>query len=109
MPGIQGRVLKLKRYIIRRRLIVKVAVSPGGRGAPVRISYEAVRDARIVVHRRTPSVGTRKGVARASFELPRSARTATLLRVTATQSTARVTRILRLRPDRRLVSRPSAG
>ena len=100
VAGVQGRRLRIKRYIIRRRLIVKVAVPPGGRGAPVRISYEAVRDSRIVVHRRTRSTGTRKGVARVTFKLPRSARTATLLRIDATQGTARATRILRLRSER---------
>jgi phosphatidylserine/phosphatidylglycerophosphate/cardiolipin synthase-like enzyme len=82
-----------------------VTVPPGGRGAPVRIAYRAVRGTRTVA-RRTRSVAASKGVARAIFKLPRSARRATLLRITAAQGTARATRDLRM--TRRL-SRPSAG
>jgi hypothetical protein len=47
-------------------------------------------------------VGALKGVARAVFKLPRSARAATLLRITATKGTVRSTRDLRLKPKRKV-------
>ncbi len=107
VPGVTSRILRIARYVSRGRLVVSVAVPPGGGRLPVKISYRAIRGARTVV-RRSRSVGASKGVARAIFKLPRSARTATLLRIAAAQGPARASRDLRLRPKRPL-SRPSAG
>ena len=95
-----ARALKIGRYVSRGRLYVRVDVAPGRGGKPVRITYRALRKARVRVTR-SRSVGTRKRVARVVFKLPRSARSADLLRIVATQGSARATRDLRLRLPRR--------
>ena len=96
VAGVEGRVLRITRRISNRRLVVSVAVPPGGLGKPVLIAYEAVRGRYIVV-RRKRSVRARNGVARAVFALPRSARDASYLRIVAKQGTAGATRVLKLR------------
>jgi hypothetical protein len=100
-----ARALKIGRYVRRGRLYVRVDVAPGRGGKPVRITYRALRKARVRVTR-TRSVGTRKRVARVTFKLPRSARSADLLRIVATQGSARATRDLRLRVALRPPIRP---
>jgi hypothetical protein len=105
IPGSPRRVLKIGRYVQDGWLYVRVAVPPGGGGRRVQIAYQARRGTRVVVRRRR-SVLARKGVARAAFKLSRSARSASLLRITATQGDARATRDLRLRRAR---SSPAAA
>ncbi len=95
-----ARALRIGRYVSRGRLYVRVDVAPGRGGRPVRISYRALRDARVRVSR-SRSASTRRRVARVVFKLPRSARSADLLRIIATQGSARATRDLRLRVARR--------
>ena len=95
-----ARALTIGRYVSRGRLYVRVDVAPGRGGRPVRISYRALRKAHVRVSR-ARSVSTRKRVARVVFKLPRSARSADLLRIVATQGSARATRDLRLRLARR--------
>jgi hypothetical protein len=100
----RARALKIGRYVSRGRLYVRVDVAPGRGGRPVKISYRALRKSHIRV-RRTRSASTRKRVARVVFRLPRSARSADLLRIVAVQGSARATRDLRLRPRRRSARR----
>ena len=107
VPGVTARRLRIGRYVSRGRLFVRVTVPPGGRGQRVRISYRALRGTRVLAGD-VREVTTRKGVARVVFTLTRASRTATRLRITATQGTARATRELRLK-RRAAVSRPSAG
>jgi hypothetical protein len=101
VAGVEGRVLRIARRLSRGRLSVSVAVPPGGGGRPVEVSYEAVRGQYVVV-RRKRSVSVRNGVARVVFALPRSARAASYLRITAKQGTTRATRVLKLRSKPRV-------
>ena len=90
-----GRALRIGRYVSRGRLYVRVDVAPGRGGKPVKITYRALRRSHVRVTR-TRSASTRKRVARVVFKLPRSARSADLLRISAVQGSARATRDLRL-------------
>jgi hypothetical protein len=75
---------------------VSVVVPPGGRGQRVRISYRALRRGRVLAGD-VRAIHTSKGVARVVFILSRRTRSATQLRITATQGSARATRELRVR------------
>jgi hypothetical protein len=99
VAGVRRRVLRIRRFVVHGRLFVRVDVPPGGGNRRVAISYEALRGGRVAVRRRR-LVGTRLRVARAVFRLPRHARSAQLLRITATHGSARATRLLRLHPRR---------
>jgi len=105
--GVHRRTLHIRRFVRHRRLFVRVDVPPGGANQRVHISYEALRDGRITVHARARIVGTRQRVARAMFKLPRSARSADVLRVTARQGSVRATRSLRLRRPRPRAEKPA--
>ena len=106
--GIHRRALRIRRFVRHRRLFVRVDVPPGGGAQRIHISYQALRGGRIVVHARTRVVGTQKRVARAMFKLPRSARSAHVLRITARQGSVRAVRTLRLRRLRPPTDKPVA-
>ena len=106
--GIHRRALRIRRFVRHRRLFVRVDVPPGGGAQRIHISYQALRGARIVVHARTRVVGTQKRVARAMFKLPRSARSAHVLRITARQGSVQAVRSLRLRRPRSASDKPVA-
>ena len=95
VAGVRRRALRIRRHVQRGRLIVRVDVPPGGGNRRVRISYEAVRNGRVIV-RLARRVGSRGRVARAVFKLGPRARRAQLLRMTAVQGGARATRTLRM-------------
>jgi hypothetical protein len=96
VAGVSRRTLRIRRFISHGRLVVLVDVPPGGGNRRVRISYASVRNGRAIV-RAARTVGTRRRVARAVFRLTRHARASTSLRITASQGTARSTRMLRMR------------
>jgi hypothetical protein len=93
--GISRRVLRIRRYISRGRLVVLVDVPPGGGTGRVRIACDAIRGRRVAVHQ-VRRVATRRRVARAIFRLGPHARSAALLRVRASQGTASAARVLAL-------------
>jgi hypothetical protein len=105
VSGVRRRVLRIRRFVIRGRLHVLVDVPPGGGSDRVRIAYEAIRGGR-VAFRQTRRVGSRARVARVVFKLPPGARAAQRLRITASQGTSRVTRMLRM-PARRTTAAPA--
>jgi polysaccharide biosynthesis protein PslG len=93
IAGISRRSLKIRRYVSRGRLVVTVAVPPGGGSGRVRIAYAAIRNGR-TVFAQARRVSTRKRVARVVFRLAPSARRARELRITASHGSARATRLL---------------
>ena len=86
--------LRIRRRVSHGRLVVDVDIIAGTRTTPVRVSYTAIRNGR-VVGRAARTVKIRKGVAHVAFRLSRRARRAPTLRITATQQSARATSVLR--------------
>ena len=98
LTGVQradGRhTLRISRRVSHGRLIIDVRVAAGAPSTPVRVSYTALRNGR-VVGRGARSVRIRKHVAHVSFKLSRRARKAPSLRISATQRAAKATSVLR--------------
>ena len=98
--GVSRRMLRIRRYIARGRLVVAVDVPPGGGADRVRIAFAAIRSGRVIFHQ-ARRVSTHKRLARAVFRLSAVVRKTSELRITATHGGARATRPLPMNTPRR--------
>jgi hypothetical protein len=88
--------LRIRRRVSHGRLIVDVSVAPTAPRGRVRVSYTAIRTGQVVT-RAARTVSVRRGVAHVRFRLSKRARSAPLLRISATLRTAKATSVLRRR------------